>query len=420
VHYYDNLHEAFNAAAGASIEQPDEIILLADIVLNAPLMVDDGKHIRLVAGADFSESPHRTIWRGPDLIEYPVVWVRGEDASLSLGKPGMEHELVIDGGRLNSPTIEAHCPLAAVSGPGSKLIMYDNVTLQNNINTGSPLTTSYYENGTGVFIRTQGDVTDRQAEFIMKGGTIRGNINGTTTLSLSTGGGVEVAGFGIFTMEGGTIMNNTVRDHGGGLGIGSRGSFKKTGGIIYGSNAPAAYRNTALYGRGTPKNYGHAVSVSIENPLSQFRNDTVGENENLSYAGVPRGNGIFGEGDKWDDSDKAFRRMLLAIILPVLALAVAGSLIYRKITYKKLMKIAQEATATTPETLFENVQLTDREKEIGTLLLTELSMKQIATVVNLAYATVDYHSRKLYRKLEVQGRMELLIRVRKGKLTNEK
>jgi DNA-binding CsgD family transcriptional regulator len=407
VFYYDSLHEAFAATTGTSIEQPDEITLLVDIVSDAPLTVEDGQHIRLVAG-----DSDRTIHRSPDLIDFPVLWVNGDSSSLTLGKPGMEHELVIDGGYLDSPSIEAHCPLVSVCGPGAKLIMYDKVSLQNNKNSGAPLDTSYYENGAGVFIRTRGDVQSRKAEFVMKGGTIRGNINNLQT-SLAFGGGVYMAAFGIFTMEGGVIMNNTALFVGGGLGMGSRASFYKTGGIIYGSNAPTGYRNTVLIGNGQPKKYGHAVWVFVAlKPLAQYRNDTVGENENISYTGVPRGSGVFGDGDKWDNPDKAFRRMLAAIILPVLAVAVCVFVILRRRAYKKLMKIAQEAKDAAPKMVFENASLTDREKEIGPLLLSELKMKQIASVMKIAYTTADFHAKNLYKKLEVEGRTELLTKAR--------
>jgi DNA-binding CsgD family transcriptional regulator len=406
VFYYDSLHEAFEAATGTSIDRPDEITLLGDVVLDEPLTVDEGKHIRLVPGGS-----NRTIRRSLNLTEFPVLWVSGEGASLTLGKPGMEHELIIDGGYLNSPSIQAHAPLANVSGPGSKLIMYDRVALQNNYNNGTPTGTSIYQNGSGVFIRTEADDIERSAEFLMKGGTIRGNINDIQT-TLARGGGVFMAGFGIFTMEGGVIMNNTARITSGALHLGSRASFKKTGGIIYGSNAPAGYRNTALEGDSSPKVYGHAVWVSIINPACQFRNDTVGENEKLSYAGVSQGNGTFGTGDKWDNPNKALLRMLAAIILPVLAVGICVFVILRKRAYKKLMRIAQEAKDSAPEMIFENMGLTDREKEIGILLLSELKMKQIASVMKIAYATADFHARNLYKKLEVEGRTALLTKAR--------
>jgi DNA-binding CsgD family transcriptional regulator len=300
--------------------------------------------------------------------------------------------------------------------------MYDKVTLQNNKNSGSPLGNSLYENGSGVFIRTEGDLSDRQVEFIMKGGTIRGNINNVRN-SYACGGGVYISGYGIFTMEGGVIMNNTARITGGGFHTGGRGSFTKTGGIIYGSNALVALRNTAIEGTGSPKTYGHAVCVAVVQPAYQYRNDTVGENDNLSYVGMPTYEGyhIFGEGDKWDDPDKAFRRILLAIILPVLSLSACGFLILRRKYQKKLMKLAQEAADQSVnigadavlDSIFEDAKLTAREKEIGKLLLTKLTMKQIASFLKTPYTTADYHVRKVYRKLGVQGRTELIIRMKR-------
>jgi hypothetical protein len=102
---YNTLHEAVSAAAdvavtGGSVEFPDEITVLADLVLNEPILInDDDVHIRLTAGGLSTESRlNRTIRRGGGNIEFPVVWVKGEGASLTLGKPDMEYELFIDGG----------------------------------------------------------------------------------------------------------------------------------------------------------------------------------------------------------------------------------------------------------------------------------------------------------------------------------
>jgi DNA-binding CsgD family transcriptional regulator len=255
----------------------------------------------------------------------------------------------------------------------------------------------------------------------MKGGTIRGNINNVRN-SYACGGGVYISGYGIFTMEGGVIMNNTARITGGGFHTGGRGSFTKTGGIIFGSNAPAALRNKAIEGTGSPKTYGHAVCVAFLQPPFQYRNDTVTDNDNLSFT-IPIGLGyhVYGEGEKWDNPDKAFRRILLAIILPVLSLSVCGFLILRNKYQKKLKKIAQEAADQSAKTgadamldsIFENAKLTTREKEIGKLLLTKLTMKQIASFLKTPYTTADYHVRKVYRKLGVQGRTELIIRMKR-------
>jgi DNA-binding CsgD family transcriptional regulator len=220
-------------------------------------------------------------------------------------------------------------------------------------------------------------------------------------------------------MEGGFLMNNTAHITGGALHLGSRASFTKTGGIIYGANAPAGYRNTALLGRGTPAIYGHAVYVAIEDPSCQFRNDTVGKNDKLSYAGVAQGNGIFGERDKWDNPDKAFRRILLAVILSVLALAVCGFLIYRKRYLMKMAKTIQEAADsavyTAPKIDLENKGLTSREKDICELLLTDRTLKDIATILGLGYSGAHANAQKLYAKLGIRDRTELLVRVRREK-----
>jgi DNA-binding CsgD family transcriptional regulator len=383
--YYATLREAFEAAAGASIDSPDEIILLADITVYEPLKVDDGKHIRLVPNGS------RTIRRGNDFLEYPVIWVNGEGASLTLGKHGMESDLVIDGGYLNTPPIEAHAPLIAVSGPESKLVMYDNVTLQNNCNNGSPPTTSYYQNGAGVFVRTAGDHNShRLAEFVMKGGTIRGNINNLQS-PLANGGGVAVVGFALFTMEGGVITGNTANRSGGGLCVGSRGSFNKTGGIIE--------RNTSLNGVGPPKTFGHAVIVHlIDHPFFQFRDDAVRENDRLSYIGDPKENGVFGQGEKWRASgDLHYRRYLLFIAL--LPLTLGAVFIARK-------KAAPNPPAVFAQELPE-LGLSPREKQVFSQLLSGAAPKEIAYNLKIRYPTVNFHINNLYRKLNIQSRAEL-------------
>ena len=196
--YYFTLHEAFGASVGTSIYTPDEITLLADITLNAPLIIGDNQHIILIPNGS------RTIIRGSDLIDYPVIWVSGENASLTLGNPQTEDldigfALIIDGGYLQGIPIIANAPLAAVNGPDSKLIMNDNVFLQNNCNEGASPTNSTYEIGAGVFIRTAGDIQDRLAEFIMRGGVIQGNFANLQTY-MACGGGVMLAGFSLFTM----------------------------------------------------------------------------------------------------------------------------------------------------------------------------------------------------------------------------
>jgi DNA-binding CsgD family transcriptional regulator len=427
VFYYDSIFEAV-AASDGTFEQPDEITLLADIILDEPLIVDDGVHIRLVPGTlGFSGSPDRTIRRSGNLIKFPVIWLNGDSASLSLGKPGMGrtrteplsgvastmrgsplHELVIDGGRFNNPPVEAHAPLVAVNGLGSKLTMYDKVTLQNNKNSGTASRDSYYENGGGVAVWTRESVADNYTDFIMKGGTIRGNISNA---QFPCGGGVLMRRDGNFTMEGGAVMNNTAGQSGGGLYIFGNGTFKKTGGIIYGSNAPAAYRNTALVGLGTPPGYGHAVAVAyLLQTILWYRDDTVKENNNLTFQRRTNGNVVIG---KWNTPEKALLRLLLAVVLPFLALVVCVFLIFRKRTLK-LAKIIQEAADTVPEIDLENMGLSEGEKDLCELLLSNSNLKEIAAILKLSYPGATHRARKLYAKLGIKGRTELLVRVKKN------
>jgi DNA-binding CsgD family transcriptional regulator len=405
VYFYTTLHEAVAAAKGVSMTQPDVITLLADVVLKELLQISDGQHIRLIPG-----NGSITIQRGYENIEYPVIWVSGESASLNLGKPDMEYELIIDGGYLNDPPIKAHTPLIAVSGLDSKLVMYDGVIVQNNYNIGSPPTTSIYQSGAGVFVRTADNLQDRQAEFIIRGGIIRGNINNTQN-TIPCGGGVLVTGFGIFTMEGGIIKDNIAYLCGGGFHTGSRGTFRKTGGIIYGSNAPEGYRNTVIEGLVSPRIYGHAVCVAlIDSPIYNYRNNTVGEKDHLSYIGSPDTNGFFGEGERWDSHMKTLRLKWLIAILIFIALSVPTFFIIRnkiknRQNKKAMLNVAYDVAL--------YATLTPQEKKVLDLLLTETSIKVIASMLDLKYAGVAFHCTKIYEKLGVKNRTELLLKYNK-------
>jgi DNA-binding CsgD family transcriptional regulator len=216
-------------------------------------------------------------------------------------------------------------------------------------------------------------------------------------------------------MEGGVIMDNTAIVEGGGFCTGSRGSFKKTGGIIYGSDAPAGLRNTAINGvddgRRWPILYGHAVCVAAIEPPFLLRDDTVTENDNLTYTGAPRGPGVYDKSEKWDTSVKAFRRMLLIVLVPAFVFVAAVFFIVMKIVLKKrLAKITQIAESA-PDIDMEGLNLTNREKEVCKLLLTELTFKEIASALKLSNSGVYFHAQNLYRKLGIQSRTELFVKL---------
>ncbi len=392
--FYAALHDAFNAADGVSAESPDEIMLLADIVLDNPIIIPDGKHIRLVSNAD------RIIHRGSSLIEYPMFWVKGNNASLGLGKETMQGGIIVDGAYLNTPSVKAKAPLVSVNGLNSKYVMYDKVILQNNYSENDTDGTLTYRNGAGVSVYTDEGSQETQPEFIMKGGIIRGNFNNAQN-HIPFGGGVFMRFFGLFTMEGGIIMNNTAYRIGGGVHADvPSASFKKTGGIIYGEDAPEGYRNIAVTGMRESMYYGHAVSIRVESfddpSYVLYRDDTVGEDDDISYTFFPDGSGGFGEDGYWDSSRKDIQKremiMLLSITIPA---AVASFFIVRKIRRKKAVAASG---------------FSSREKEIFDMLLSNLSVKEIAYTLKLSYSGVNFHVKNIYRKLGVHNRAELLVK----------
>jgi DNA-binding CsgD family transcriptional regulator len=58
----------------------------------------------------------------------------------------------------------------------------------------------------------------------------------------------------------------------------------------------------------------------------------------------------------------------------------------------------------------EGLGLTPREKEIFTLLLTDMPQKELAATLKISMGTVGFHSKNLYRKLGIQSRTELFTR----------
>ncbi|MCL2763790.1 MAG: LuxR C-terminal-related transcriptional regulator [Treponema sp.] len=58
----------------------------------------------------------------------------------------------------------------------------------------------------------------------------------------------------------------------------------------------------------------------------------------------------------------------------------------------------------------DNLNLTSREQEIFTMLLTGMNPKEIAYTLKVSYYTVDFHRKNLYRKLGIQSRAELFAR----------
>ena len=61
----------------------------------------------------------------------------------------------------------------------------------------------------------------------------------------------------------------------------------------------------------------------------------------------------------------------------------------------------------------ENLDLTEREHEVFTMLLKGMAPKEIAFTLKVSYPTVNFHTTNLYRKLDVQSRSELFAKYKK-------
>jgi LuxR family transcriptional regulator of spore coat protein len=61
----------------------------------------------------------------------------------------------------------------------------------------------------------------------------------------------------------------------------------------------------------------------------------------------------------------------------------------------------------------DNLGLSPREKEIFTLLLTDVPRKEMASTLKIGIAAVHFHINNLYRKLGIQSRLELFTKYRK-------
>ena len=228
----------------------------------------------------------------------PFFSLSERESRLTLGLPGMNGRITIDGYLEDSSSNPVTTKEAILAENYSTLVMNEGVSIIGNntnyidyyggavyvdgstfnMNGGTISGNKAYVSGGGVYITGSYPVG---GAFNMAGGTISGNeaINGY-------GGGVSVD-FGTFNMTGGTISGNTANGGGGVLILDSEiGKFLKTGNsVIYGSDAPEALRNTALLKNDGITSKGHAVYMYSYSSLGEtpmkIRNTTAGAGVNL-------------------------------------------------------------------------------------------------------------------------------------------
>ncbi|MCB0632749.1 MAG: response regulator transcription factor [Saprospiraceae bacterium] len=79
-------------------------------------------------------------------------------------------------------------------------------------------------------------------------------------------------------------------------------------------------------------------------------------------------------------------------------------------------KVARFFTSDTVRSEPEYVDLTEREKEVLTLLTKAMRSKEIATKLFLSTETVNSHLKHIYKKLHVNSRAEAIVRALENKL----
>jgi len=105
-----------------------------------------------------------------------------------------------------------------------------------------------------------------------------------------------------------------------------------------------------------------------------------------------------------------------ATILHVLAISINGYIeLYAGYLYCLLLILGGFMNdlnlANKPDTETNaNIELTSRENEVFSMLLSGMNPKEIAYSLKVSYYTIDFHRKNLYRKLGIHSRVELFIR----------
>lgn len=173
------------------------------------------------------------------------------------------------------------------------------------------------------------------------------------------------------------------------------------------------------------------VCVAVQPDLSQMMRDIAAAQPNVIVMDIqmPGMNGI--EGVRaikarfpdarilmqtvFDDEDKVFDAICSGASGYILKTANAQDMMQAirdvhaggaPMTPAIAMKVLSRFRANETATSTEQFGLSDREKEVLTLLVKGRSYKMIAEELNISYHTVDSHMRKIYEKLHVHSNAE--------------
>jgi uncharacterized repeat protein (TIGR02543 family) len=194
---------------------------------------------------------------------------------------GMDGTFTMSGGEISGNTTDlSSYSSSVVSYSGGVYVDRGTFTMSGGEISGNTSSASHSYGG-GVYVSG--------GTFTMSGGEISGNTASYSYYSSYASGGGVYVNSGTFTMSGGEISGNTAlsssSSHGGGVYVGGGTFTKQSGGIIYGSDAGDALKNTAGTGN------GHAVYVTIW-PVKK-RDTTAG-------AGVTLDSRVSGTAGGWE------------------------------------------------------------------------------------------------------------------------
>ncbi|MDR0452473.1 MAG: SH3 domain-containing protein, partial [Treponema sp.] len=193
---------------------------------------------------------------------------------------------IMNGGEMRNNTRSSDLGDNTVSTGGGVRVVTGTFTMNGGTIGGNAakLGGGVYIDETGAFTMNGGTIGDNASSgsdsygggVYVDGGTFTmndGSISGNS--SDGNGGGVSVRAGGTFAMYGGSIGGNAA-NHGAGVhgNMSTGGTFTKSGGVIYGSNAPEEQQNRAGQG-------GHAVYMYISEDDQKTRDSTAGENTAL-------------------------------------------------------------------------------------------------------------------------------------------
>jgi DNA-binding NarL/FixJ family response regulator len=98
------------------------------------------------------------------------------------------------------------------------------------------------------------------------------------------------------------------------------------------------------------------------------------------------------------------------VMLAIKEVAAGGAFFTPSIALKVLSNFQQKTIVP------ENINLTEREKQVLQYLVDGLSYKMIADTIFLSYETVHSHIKKIYEKLHVNSKSEAVVKALRNKL----